>query len=264
MPGGSTMRCLVILLLLVLSPLTSQAADTLTFCYEDKDSYPWVMTDHTGLNLELLILVAAASQLQIRYVAAPWKRCLAGLARGRYDGAFASSFKAERLSMGRYPTDSDGRLDESKRLHTSVYALYRRRGSSVGWNGTEFRQLMSAIGSLSGFSISDFLRSHGATVDESSRDPLALLRMLKEQRVDAVALQSLRADFVLQRHPMLALDIEKAELPLETKAYYLMLSNAFCQAQPDKAKRLWAEIERQRESSAYQARIATFLAQPSL
>lgn len=151
MPGGSTLRCLVILLLLVLSPLTSQAADTLTFCYEDKDSYPWVMTDHTGLNLELLILVAAASQLQIRYVAAPWKRCLAGLARGRYDGAFASSFKAERLSMGRYPTDSDGRLDESKRLHTSVYALYRRRGSSVGWNGTEFRHLTSAIGSLSGF-----------------------------------------------------------------------------------------------------------------
>lgn len=264
MPGGSTLRCLVILLLLVLSPLTSQAADTLTFCYEDKDSYPWVMTDHTGLNLELLSLVAAASQLQIRYVAVPWKRCLAGLARGRYDGAFASSFKAERLSMGRYPTDSDGRLDESKRLHTSVYALYRRRGSSVGWNGTEFRQLTSAIGSLSGVSISDFLRSHGATVDESSRDPLALLRMLKEQRVDAVALQSLRADFVLQSHPALALDIEKAELPLEAKAYYLMLSNAFCQAQPEKAQGLWAEIERQRESSAYQSKIATFLAQPNL
>ena len=262
MPGGSTLRCLVILLLLVLSPLTSQAADTLTFCYEDKDSYPWVMTDHTGLNLELLSLVAAASQLQIRYVAVPWKRCLAGLARGRYDGAFASSFKAERLSMGRYPTDSDGRLDESKRLHTSVYALYRRRGSSVGWNGTEFRQLTSAIGSLSGFSISDFLRSHGAKVDESSRDPLALLRMLKEQRVDAVALQSLRADFVLQSHPALALDIEKAELPLEAKAYYLMLSNAFCQAQPEKAQRLWAEIERQRESSAYQASITAFLARP--
>ena len=120
MPGGSTLRCLVILLVLVLLPLTAQADGELTFCYEDKDSYPWVMTNHTGLNLELLALVAAANQLQIRYVAVPWKRCLAGLARGRYDGAFASSFKAERLSMGRYPTDSDGRLDESKRLHTSV------------------------------------------------------------------------------------------------------------------------------------------------
>jgi polar amino acid transport system substrate-binding protein len=264
MPGGSTLRCLVILLLLVLLPVASHAGDELTFCYEDKDSYPWVMTDHTGLNLELLSLVAAANQLQVRYVAVPWNRCLAGLARGHYDGAFASSFKAERLNMGRYPTDSDGRLDESKRLHTSVYALYRRRGSSVGWNGKEFRQLTSAIGSLSGFSISDFLRSHGATVDESSRDPLALLRMLNERRVDAVALQSLRADFVLQNHPALALDIEKAELPLEAKAYYLMLSNDFCQAQPEKAQRLWAEIERQRESSAYQNKIATFLAQPNL
>ena len=94
------------------------------------------------------------------------------------------------------------------------------------------------------------------------RDRLALLRMLKEQRVDAVALQRLRADFVLQSHPALALDIERAELPLEEKAYYLMLSNAFCQAEPEKAQRLWAEIERQRESSAYQARITAFLARP--
>lgn len=257
------MRYLVILLLLVLLPLTSQADSKLLFCYEDKDSYPWVMVNQTGLNLELLALAAEANQLQIDYVAVPWKRCLAGLARGRYDGAFASSFKAERLSMGRYPTDSDGRLDERKRLHTSVYSLYRHSGSAVGWNGKEFRHLTGAIGSLSGFSISDFLRSHGATVDESSRDPLALLRMLKERRVDAVALQSLRADFVLKNHPALALDIERTELPLEEKAYYLMLSNAFCQAQPLMAQRLWAEIERQRESPIYQAKIAAFLAQPN-
>lgn len=37
-------------------------------------------------------------------------------------------------------------------------------------------------------SISGSLANHGATVDESSRDRNALLRILKEQRVDTVAL----------------------------------------------------------------------------
>jgi polar amino acid transport system substrate-binding protein len=243
-------------------PLVARAELAVTFCYEDKDSYPWVMADGSGLNFQLLNMVAAATELHISFVPVPWKRCLDGLARGRYDGAFAASFKTDRQAMGRYPMDIDGRLDESKRLHTSVYALYRLRGSSVGWNGLEFRQLSSSIGSLSGFSISDFLRAHGAQVDESSRDPLALLGMLKAKRVEAIALQRPRADYILQAHPELAAAIERSELPLEEKAYFLLLSNRFYQALPERAEAIWAEIERQRESADYQRAMHMFLARP--
>lgn len=257
------MRLPVVVLLLSLLPVAATAQLNLTLCYEDKESYPWVLAQQRGLNLQLLALVAKANQVQIRYVAVPWKRCLAGLERGTYDGAFASSYKAERLSMGRYPTDNQGRLDESKRLHTSVYALYRRRGSPVGWNGKEFRQLAGRIGTLSGFSIGDFLRSHGAAVDESSRDPLGVLRMLKERRIEAAALQSLRADYLLLQHPELAVELEKAELLLEEKAYYLMFSNAFYAARGDEAQAFWAQIQIQRESLAYQAQVEAFLAQTS-
>jgi polar amino acid transport system substrate-binding protein len=232
----------------------------LTLCYEDQDSYPWVMTDGSGLNLQLLHLVASAQHIQLSLVAVPWKRCLAGLAQGVYDGAFAASFKAERLSLGRYPVDADGRLDERKRLHTSTYALYRRKGSTVSWNGQEFRQLHGRIGSLSGFSISDFIRAQGAEVDESNRDPVALLRMLSHKRVEAAALQSLRGDFVLQANPDLAAQLEKLELPLEDKAYYLMLSNGYVAAHPQQASELWDEIERQRESTVYQQQVQAFLA----
>lgn len=65
----------------------------LTLCHEDQDSYPWVMTDGSGLNLELLGLVEQALGLRFNYVPVPWKRCLSGLEQGIYDGAFASSFK---------------------------------------------------------------------------------------------------------------------------------------------------------------------------
>lgn len=240
----------------------SADASALKLCYEDQDSYPWVMSDGTGLNLQLLGLVEQALALRFEFVPVPWKRCLSGLERGIYDGAFASSYKAERLTLGRYPLDDDGRLDERKRLHTSSYALYRRKDSQVGWNGKEFRQFDGRIGSLSGFSIVDFIREHGAEVDETSRDPLALLQMLRHGRVQAAALQSLRADFLLQAHPQLAATIEKVKLPLEEKAYYLMLSNALVFADAALALAIWSEIERQRESLAYQARVQVFLAQP--
>ncbi len=246
----------------VLPAAAAVSADgsALKLCYEDQDSYPWVLSDGSGLNLQLLGLVEQALRLHFEFVPVPWNRCLAGLERGFYDGAFASSYKAERLAIGRYPLDADGRLDERKRLHTSIYALYRRKDSQVGWNGKAFRQLDGRIGSLSGFSIVDFIREHGAEVDETSRDPLALLQMLGHARVQAAALQSLRADFLLQAHPQLAATIEKVKLPLEEKAYYLMLSNAYVGANPAMAEVIWAEIGRQRESPEYQLLMQAFLA----
>lgn len=232
----------------------------LTLCYEDQDSYPWVMTDGSGLNLELLGLVEQALGLRFNYVAVPWKRCLSGLELGTYDGAFASSFKQDRLSMGHYPTDAEGRLDERKRLHTSSYALYRKVGSGFDWDGERFIQLTGRIGSLSGFSIVDLLRAKGAEVDETSRDPLALLQMLRRGRIEAAALQSLRADFVLQGNEQLLAQLEKLPVPLEEKAYYLMLSNALLARDPLLAASVWSEVERQRESVAYRERVRAFLA----
>ena len=40
-----------------------RSADTLILCYEDQNSYPWVMTDGSGLNLQLLQLVDATLPL---------------------------------------------------------------------------------------------------------------------------------------------------------------------------------------------------------
>lgn len=231
----------------------------LTFCYEDKESFPWVMPEGHGLNLLLLRQVATALDLQVNWVAVPWRRCLAGLEKGVYDGAFAASYMTERLVHGAYPLDGDGRVDESKRLHTQAYGLYSRKDDAVGWNGSEFRQLQGSIGTLSGFSIVDFLRLHGAVVVESSRDPEALLYMLATRRVQAVALQVQRADHVLQKNAELAVVIDKASLPLETKAYYLMLSHQLQQNQPQLARQIWEEVQRQRESSSYREQMNRLL-----
>lgn len=130
--------------------------------------------------------------MRFSYVPVPWRGCLAGLEQGAYDGAFAASFKAARLSLGRYPLDGAGRLGPSKRLHISSYALYRRKGSPVSRDGRQLQRLSGRVGSLSGFSIVDFLHGHGhgVVVDETSRDPLALLQMLEHRRIEATFLAS--------------------------------------------------------------------------
>ena len=54
--------------------------------------------------------------------------------------------------------------------------------------------------------------------------------------------------------------LEKVKLPLEEKAYYLMLSNAYVADNPAYAARIWDEIERQRESVTYRQQVRDFLA----
>lgn len=250
------LRPLIFLFLLCLPLACARAAEQLRLCHEDRDSYPWVLRDGSGLNVELLERVAKALDVRLLFVPVPWKRCLAGLEHGQYDGAFAASFKEERLQMGRYPTSVDGVVEARKRLHTSLYALYRRRGDALDWDGQRLVGLQGSIGSLSGFSIVDFLHQHGARVDETSRDPLELLQMLRVGRIQGVALQGPRADQLLSQNGELAAALEKIALPLEQKPYFLMLSHDLVAERPVLAAALWAEIERQRESAAYQAREA--------
>lgn len=253
MPSFKPLACLLACLL----SLTAQATPTaqLVFCYEDQDSWPWVMLDGSGLNQALLGEVSKTLALDIRQVPMPWKRCLDGLSRGLYDGAFAASFNPERLVLGLYPGFKDGRPDRNYRLHDASYSLYRIKGSSADWDGQAFHGITGRVASLSGFSIIPMLLRHGLQVEDTSRDPVALLRMLHGQRFDVAAMQTLRADRILADHPDLAADIEKRPVPLEQKDYYLMLSHQRMQRTPQLAQAIWDEVRHQRESDAYRQRL---------
>ncbi|WP_263145312.1 transporter substrate-binding domain-containing protein [Pseudomonas sp. RIT-PI-AD] len=241
--------------------MAAEQPPSLLLCHEDRDAYPWSMADGSGLNRQLLARVERALPVQFRYVALPWRRCLDGVARGLYDGAFAASFNLERTKGAVYPLTAQGLPERGKRLHTATYALYRRIGQGPEWDGAAFHRLDGRIGSLSGFSIVDFLRARGAEVDETSRDPLALLSMVKNRRIEAAALQVLRADFILKAHPELNDDLEKAEIPLEVKDYYLVFSPHFAAQRPQVVRQIWDSIEDQRESLGYQANIKAFMSQ---
>ncbi|NEX60741.1 substrate-binding periplasmic protein [Noviherbaspirillum galbum] len=238
------------LLFLAQAAMAADRPAKLVLCHENQDSYPWIMTDRPGLNILLLKLLERDLKLPVEFVPLPWKRCLAELAAGRVDGAFAASFKADRLAMGRYPGAARDTPDPAKRLHGSSYSLYRLKGGNLDWDGSAFHNLSGPVGILSGFSIQDFLLERGVQVDEGTGSPERTLRKLEAGRIQGAALQTRRADHLLQ-HPELAARIERLPVPLEDRPYYLMLSFDLVRGHPALAEDIWNRVARLRDSGEF-------------
>ncbi|MEA9416943.1 hypothetical protein [Aeromonas caviae] len=98
-------------------------------------------------------------------------------------------------------------------------------------------------------------------MDDSSREPLILLKKVAMQRAVAAALQTGVAERTLAAHPQLQATLERITPPLVEKPYYLIFSHPFHQAHPDLSQQVWDEIEEVRHSAAY-ARFVTGMASP--
>jgi len=233
--------------------LPAGAAEIVTLCHENADVRPWRMQDGSGLNYDLLKMVEKRLGIGFHIVALPWKRCLAQLKANEVQGAFAASFRPDRLEMGVYP--GDGRTpDASKRLHIDRYVLLRQRGKPVTWDGKRIRGLDGAVGAQLGYSITEQLRAMEVQIDEGSQSALELAQKLAAARVGAAALLEGEASVVLATHPELASALEILPLPLVEKPYYLFFSHAFMRARPELATAIWKAIEEARNSAEYKKR----------
>ena len=249
-------------LLICFSSLTALSKSHLNFCYEDQDSYPWVLKNGTGLNIEHLTLVAKKLNINTKLIPMPWNRCLEELRRGEMDGAFAASFKTERIEFGYYPTKNrklDGKIDDSKRLHTNQYSLYVLKGENkVKWDGKNISGL-STVGSLTGYSINEFFVKKNIRVDDGTRLPISILEKLLNKRFIAIALQDNRADYLINSDLNLKNKVLKLVPPLEKKSYFLMISKKFMEEDTVLANKIWDMIKEVRESKEFQKRSKDFL-----
>ncbi len=249
-------------LIIISNSYSLYAAPNLKFCYEDQDSYPWVLKDGSGLNIEQLKSVAKKLELQINFAAVPWKRCLDDLKKGEFDGAFAASYKTERLDYGYYPTVDQtlkGKVDESKRLHTNQYSLYvLHEEQNIKWDGKEIKGT-EVVGSLPGYSINDFLVNMKKRVDDGTRLPVGVLEKLLNKRFNAVALQDYRADYIISSSPQFKNKVKKLTPPLEKKPYYLMLSKKLVESDKILATKIWKAVEEIRESAEFKKQMNEYL-----
>lgn len=252
-------RALVGLVGLALASGLVQAADkpaSVKLCYENEDTYPWVMKNKPGLNIVLLNAVEAKVGVKFEMLAQPWKRCQEEMKSGAFDGIFAASFKPDRMEIGVYPM-AGGKADESRAMMMDGYTLFRLKGSNVQWDGKKLT-VSGSVGAQPGYSIIDQLKSLGAKVDDGTRTADDNLRKLLAGRVDAVALQSLEGENSLRSNPEFIDKIEKISPPLVDKPFFLMLSKQFVAKYGDFSKDLWNAVGQVRESAEFKAKAASF------
>ncbi|HEY5799631.1 MAG TPA: amino acid ABC transporter substrate-binding protein [Burkholderiaceae bacterium] len=240
--------------LAVLLPASSHAAETLRFCYERIDVPPWRYVDGTGLHFDLLNRVAKRLDINFELQPLPWKRCMENLKGNLVNGAFAVSFKPDRLPVAVYPglaPGASGLPDANLRIGTDRYVLVRRRGGNLDWDGQSLQNLNGAIGVQADYSIGTQLRALGATVDDNSQNLRELMMKLAAGRLAGAAILGSANSIFLARNPQLAAQLETRPLPLVEKPYYLVLSHAFVANRPELAARIWKTIETVRKSPEY-------------
>lgn len=221
--------------------------------YEDKEQPPYYLGNSEdipggapGVAVEMVrMLPEKIPELAIILGRRPWARCLAMLKSGAADAIFNASFSPDRLDTGRYPM-ANGRADPKRRIATISYSLYVLGGSPVSFDGRTVTGLTTPVGAPLGYSVVNDLKRMGLEVEEAPSTHMNLTKLIRG-RVAACALQDVSAAALISRHPEFK-DIVRLTPPLESKAYYLMLSRQFVDRQPELAMRIWDALREIRES----------------
>lgn len=203
-----------------------------------------------GITIEILQLVGKRLNINIVFQRYPWKRCLNNLKHNIVDGIFNSSFKKERLVMGKYPM-KNGKVDKSRKIEVRKYIIYKHLKSKVTWDGKNLILPGNKISAVLGYSIISDLEKKGLTVIEG-RNTLMNLLNVQNRNISATAELASSSKFIIQKHKSKLPDIVEVKPPLKVKPYYLMLSHKFVKSNPKLAKKIWNEIRNIRNSVDYQ------------
>lgn len=238
-------------------------AQVVTLAYIDKENFPYqlrngleVPTQDPGVSVELLKKVEKQiPDLTIRFRRMPWARCLKALEHGLVDGVFEASYKPEREKIGQYPKKG-GKVDKSKSILIGRYALYKKVYTPIDWDGKQFHNFSGKIGAVRDYSIISLLKEHQLPVEEVNSDE-QLIEVLDKERVTAAATMENAADFILNNMDAESM-LEKVDIPLDEKPYYLIFSHAFYQKHLELSHQIWEQLSTTRGSKTYDELMAYY------
>ena len=250
MPSSSGMRQ-IMLWLSVLALSTAQADDCILHLgFNDEPIPPYIerSVPSAGPQGSAFVLVdLAAHQIgcQIVWQPLPILRVLHATSLGDVDGALFYSWTAERARTLIYP-QRDEQLDQTRRIATLNYVLYRQRGSAVEWDGVQLRPEGCAVGYNEGWSIIEYLKQHAMT-PHTGKGAGPLLKLLAKGRLCAYATLEEAGDAAIAAQPG---RFEKMSPPLARKDYYLLFNPAYYRANQSQVEALWTRIGELREQQA--------------
>ncbi|HYG87579.1 MAG TPA: transporter substrate-binding domain-containing protein [Azospirillum sp.] len=230
-----------------IAPAAAQNRPQVKLLFEPEANPPRTLGDGTaidwqkpGLTLELLRLVGERVGVDFVYERMPWKRALYLIETNEADGVFHASFLPERTAIAVYPM-KDNRADAARAVFVQSYALYKRAGSPVEWDGTALTGADAPVGVTIHYSVLHDLKRLGVPVEEAKTLEQNLDK-LAGGRIAAYAGLEGRTDPVIAANPAKYRQLVKMSPPLVTKPYYLLFSHGFYEAHRDLAERIWNAV----------------------
>ncbi|MBB5204557.1 polar amino acid transport system substrate-binding protein [Inhella inkyongensis] len=247
---------LYVLLICALLPQARAAEPPLMrVCMAEVEHAPWRIAEadgrvrDRGLDFQLIEEFRRLSGWRIQVQLRPGKRCLVELQQGSTDANVGLSHTEERALYLRYPPPA-GKPDPALALRVDRYALYRRPGSAVHWNGQKLSLPGGAVATQLGHAIAVDLRAMGVPVDERARNTAAALELLLAGEVAAAALHQSDAEAIRRQRPEFAA-LEMLSPPLAQKPYFVVFSQDFARRHEADLETLWRHFRAAAQLPAY-------------
>ncbi|WP_159084633.1 substrate-binding periplasmic protein [Dongshaea marina] len=246
---------ILLLIILLTFQVAAFAGQRVNICYEDTELKPFILgydnyiPDHPGLAVEMVLLAARASGLEVAFHRSPWKRCLREVELSRMDGMFAAIWSSDRERFAVFPRDAAGDLDSRRYFWQLRYPIYVRFDSKVSWDGKQFSGLTTGIGSPPGYIAAQRLKSMGAYAKNIYLpDGERGLKMVALGRIDGYILNEDSAREMISQYRLGSSLKVLPRLFIDSKLY-LIFSRKYYQESPEQAEQFWDEITKVRESS---------------
>jgi polar amino acid transport system substrate-binding protein len=253
----------LVLLMLYACAAACRGQPTLRICIDAAGHPPMLTADHRG-TIDLLIKMAADDiGLQLKYSVLPLARCQAELKAESQDAFSVIPFRPDLFPYLVLPL-SNGAEDPSRSVVQARNMVFRRKGSTVEWDGNRFKHLRGPVLSVFGAPlVVARLKELGLTADDNGKTTEANFAKLAAGRGDVLI--AVETDgLALMARPAFVGTIEMLPVPFTNANYYVGVIKAFAARHPGVPEQLWQAIGRVRESAAYSAAAKGILARHRL
>lgn len=234
------------LLLLWLLPCALRAAPV-TLCVDGNDWPPYTLARGEG-RLQVLVREAAhEAGLTVRYVALPWRRCMAEVQSGALQGAVGQPATAWGRERFAFPM-RDGEVDPARALVATSLVFLRPAGEAVRWDGRRVVGLRGPVLHSRGYDdAQELLQRHRLPADDGGSSTEINARKLLAGRSNLMVTYREDARRLLA-DPEFAQRLEVLPRPLGQYRYYLVFNLEYRREHPRTVERWWNAVRRLRSA----------------
>ncbi|MFZ3182850.1 MAG: hypothetical protein WA173_01735 [Pseudomonas sp.] len=239
--------------------LGNAQGQTLHVCIPDVSSPPRTFPDHDG-QVQYLIRRAVSEQgWAVEFIPVPWRRCLAGVASGRYDAVATAPANTNTQHSLSFPMHG-GQLDQNRASAEYVLRVFRPLGGKAGWDGRHFTGLETPVLIRAGaIGLKNWLAGVGAVSEDSAKSVPQIMQMLLHGRAQIGVGSQDEVLLALQSVEVKG-QIELLPGQLGRTLLYTGVNKSFYAREPGTTEAIWTAIGRIQRTPEWQ-QLAPKLAQ---